>query len=558
MKGAASIFAGFLVACAMTAQARTEVTVMLKPDAAAKITVGSCFDTLSMAGYVPIDVTINNSSGQTRQWTLQFTGPQGYFGMNGGNTLKSTFTVSAENNGTRTIALLVPTNLGGNGQMPMDLMVTGYGAESGIEESLGGRPSSGKSGTPFAVISESLGTSIWSELTKRIDNDGADLLGSTVNPDDLPEDWRGLSGVSGLWLKGDELARLSAAQRSAILTWVHTGGWLMLYGTAQPPADFLSTGFGQVRCVPDTVINLDETELTITRHLPEHRDQSELAALPRTTELTEVRPNVPLLFGFMGLFATVVGPVNIFVLARRRRERLFWSTPLISLVASALLMGMIVMQDGLGGHGIRTAAVCVFPDSHTEVVMQEQLSRSGLLLGSAFQTADPVNMWQLDLSTPVSDSPQRELVNEGTSFSGGWFSSRAAQGQRLVAVTPTRAEITLTNASDARDKGAAPAIVSSFPGTLDALVYTDNQNREWLGRNVQTGQKQTLQPLNQAEDPTRDAVLDLPNNAIRKLAATQGYFRAESADGPEEVATLPAIHWTSKGITYVGPVTATP
>ena len=40
-------------------------------------------------------------------------------------------------------------------------------------------------------------------------------------------------------------------------------------------------------------------------------------------------------------FGIIVGPVNLFVIARQgRRHRLFWTTPLISLIASLLLIAL--------------------------------------------------------------------------------------------------------------------------------------------------------------------------------------------------------------------------
>ncbi len=545
-----------MAAFAVTVQAGTSTIIPLKQDAGVRITVGSCFDNLAMPGYAPVDVTINNSSGEARQWTFQFTSPESYYGTNQNNSVSSTFTVTAENNGTRTVSLMVPTAGPFHGEMPLGLRVTGYGTEGEVEESLGGRSWPGQDATGFVVISDSLGTNIWSTLTKRLQSDNKDLLGSLVNPDELPEDWRGLSGVAALWLKGDELARLDSAQRNAILTWVHTHGVLVLCGVSAPPADFQSSGFGQVLCLSSSSIDLDYAETTIARSLASRWSQSDLASGPHPQELTEVTPNIPLLFGIMGIFAVVVGPINLFVLARRRRERLFWTTPLISLGASALMMGMIVMQDGLGGHGIRTATVFLFPDSHNEVVMQEQLSRTGLLLGSKFQTTDPLLMSQEDIFE--GNGPGRSLTEDGASFSGEWFTSRAAQEQLIFAVTPTRAGIAVLNSSEVRDSGASPIIVSSFAGALDALVYTDQQGRKWIGRNIATGQKVTLENLGDADDPTIEAINRVSSSSARDAARTFGYFRAIAADGPDFIPTLASIHWQSKGITYIGPVTSTP
>jgi hypothetical protein len=109
-----------------------------------------------------------------------------------------------------------------------------------------------------------------------------------------------------------------------------------------------------------------------------------------------------------------------------------------------------------------------------------------------------------------------------------------------------------------RDKGAAPIIVSSFAGTLDSLIYTDNAGRRWVGRDIQTGQKAELQPSEAQSNPSLHVLEELPSHSVLGLAESPGYFLASALDGPDYVATLDSIHWQSKGITYVGPVTATP
>jgi hypothetical protein len=539
---------------ALRAQARTEVSISTNGDE--DIKVGSCFDALPTPGYAPVYVTINNHSGQARQWVLKFQSP-GYYG-NGSDAVESSFTVEVENNGTRTTDLLVPM-AATNGEMPLQVSVSGYGADTGSMAMIGAQSGSGKTRTPFAVMSESLGTSIWSDLKKRIDDSGQDLVGSTVNPDDLPEDWRALSGVSGMWLRIDELNRLSPAQRDAIQSWVHAGGWLMLCGASEVPKDFQYAGFGYVRTL--AAVDVRQAQRTIESELPKiPEDTSEFdnKTGDPSPELTEVAPNVPLLFSVVGIFAVVVGPLNVFVVSKQKRQRLFWTTPLISVCASALLMGMIVVQDGLGGHGKRSAVVCIFPGSRNEVIVQEQLSRTGLLLGSAFKTHDPVVLRQLDLLTSGQNPPARQFKNDGTDYSGQWFESRAAQAQRVVGVFPTRAEITLVNAGDVKSNGANPIIVSSFEATLDFAVYTDDQGHQWKGTGIQTGQKVTLQPaaqLNEGMPPNLDS---LGGQSLKALSWKPGSFYATSTDDRDYVATLTSIHWDTGKITYVGPVTTTP
>jgi hypothetical protein len=538
-----------LLLAAASAEARMEQPIPLASDARAKITVGSCFDNIALNGYAPIDVTITNYSGQTRQWDFDFASPGYTYGPMA--SIQSSFSVTVENNGTRTIALVVPTILSeAYGQNPLRVEAKGYGTQPNQSVELtAGRPG-GKPATRFVAISESLGTANWSSLSKELDSNGMDLVGSTFNPDDLPVDWRGLSGVTALWLSGAELDHLSAAQRQAVQTWMHAGGRLMLCGVTDLPKGFEYPGFGQVTELPST-LDVSRTRNAV-EYLPKFDDRH-WASSGEPDPLAKVKPNVPLLGGIMGLFAFIVGPVNIFVLARRRRERLLWTTPLISLCASGILMGVIVLQDGSGGHGMRSAVVCLFPQSRNAVMIQEQVSHTGLLLGSSFQTRDPVCISPLKLT---SESAGRPLRCDGNNYGKDWFVSRAAQAQRIVTVVPTRAEITLFNGADVAATGAAPVIVSSFDATLQNLYYTDVRNRTWHGIDVRTGQKQTLQFL--PVDPPPDSGVPQVKDSLRELAKRPGSFWATSVHSSDYVATLGSIKWKDEPITYVGPVTGNP
>jgi hypothetical protein len=548
MKTPALLLALLLLGAA-GASARMQNGIDLSVDAQASITIGSCFDNVDFDGYAPIDVTINNHSGQTRRWDIHFTSPA--WGSTDNDSLQSSFSVTVENNGTRTVTLMVPV-IGGKYSVPLSVTAEGYGVVDGARTMLGQYQSSGKTQTRFAAISESLGTSIWSSLSSQIGSDGLQLAGSTFNPDELPEDWRGLSGVAALWLSGEELNHLDPAQRQAVRDWVRLGGQLFICGVSEKPSDFQFNGFGQASALPAAALDINATKNTI-ENLPTTSEPGFDSSLAQQyTKAEAVKPNVPLLGSFMALFAITVGPVNVFAFAGRRRQRLFWTTPLISVAASALLMGVIVVQDGMGGHGGRRAVVCVFPDTHEQAVVQMQDSRTGMLLGATFRLRDPARIDQLT-ETPADQG--RALATDGAVFSGGWFTSRAAQTQSLFAITPTRAEITLMNPADVAN-GAAPVIVSSFDTTLDDLYFTDARHQLWHAKEVRTGQKITMEP------PTdKDGGIDIPagpTGPLHEFVTQPGSFIAIASQSSDYIPTLDSIRWSDDPVTYIGPVTNSP
>ena len=69
--------------------ARTNTSIPVRSDAGISIQIGSCFDDLGMSGYAPIDVTINNQSGQARTWTVEVDSPSYAYG--GMDSMHSSF-----------------------------------------------------------------------------------------------------------------------------------------------------------------------------------------------------------------------------------------------------------------------------------------------------------------------------------------------------------------------------------------------------------------------------------------------------------------------------------
>ncbi len=69
-----------------------------------------------------------------------------------------------------------------------------------------------------------------------------------------------------------------------------------------------------------------------------------------------------LILSFVLVFGALIGPVNLFVFARgKKRFRLFWTTPLISIIASVALIVGILLTDGIGGSGKQLIAVFSLP-----------------------------------------------------------------------------------------------------------------------------------------------------------------------------------------------------
>ena len=265
-------------------------------------------------------------------------------------------------------------------------------------------------------------------------------------------------------------------------------------------------------------------------------------------------------------FAIVVGPVNLFVFAKSgRRHRLFLTTPLISLGASALLVALILLQDGIGGRGTRVVLMEVRPDQNenTAYLWQEQFCRTGVLLGASFRLSEPAMLSPLPISasrwarvTDANDggSCRYTLEPAGNALraAGDWFQSRSEHGHALAAMIPTRGRIELAKAA------SPPAILSSFEFPLDRVVFADAAGKAWNAENVQPGQTTVCTPLSEADHAAflrdQEALFAARNERnLDRVANRRDHFVAVSSRGPA-VETFHSIRWKSTTTVVTGPL----
>ena len=384
--------------------------------------------------------------------------------------------------------------------------IEGY-AVADVQTPVPGPNATAKGSPTHAVgMSEALATPIWTSLTKWYTDDGEDLMGTPVDLSLLSGDWRALVGLDFLWLTDADYLALDAARRVAIQDWVSHGGRLYVCAQTDDPslraslglaaaADAADAGLGRVQTLPWDGKPLPLATVSERTDKP-RSERGEPAFMgaewPIARDLGRIPLNAPFLIAFIMLFAAVVGPLNLFVLAgASRRHRLFWTTPLISVGASLLLAGFIVLQDGFGGSGERVLFCLLLPGEKKAVVLQDQVSRTGVLFSRGFTMSEDVVLTPLEIG---ENGGNRSHEQSGRRYSGDWFASRSVQAQRAEAVVPSRAEIQLLNADAARD-GAPPVVASSVPAAIKEIRYLDPSGKRWRGgENLRTGERITLQP----------------------------------------------------------------
>ena len=442
-----------------------------------------------------------------------------------------------------------------------------------------GIPSSGTvTDTPRRVLTPAAGKRLleahiafWNTLTQ-----------SEVDPAAAPEDWRGWSTLREFVLTDDDWTAMPAPARRAMLEWIALGGHTILL-TADTDVERLDrlglparqadghrrVGAGEIIPLADNALRppspdapqADEFAGVIERpagwlDFPWSGD-----GLSRNAGFGERDLPVAAILIFLALLATIAGPLNIMVFAGRGRpSRIFWTTPVISLVATAFLLGLMFFRDGVGGSGARRTLVLLDPDRNSMAVLQEQFSRTGILLGRSFPIREP--SWMLPQPTDTFAMSTTGMSRSAGSFvevnderrTGDWFSSRSDQAFTLQAVRPGRGRIELLGPPE------APEVISSLDVPLARLFLLDDDGRWWKTGPLDAGERRRLEPAGAVELPDWSSSFvsgaSPPfTRAFARLAKARGYAWAEAAvPRTVAIATLDAIRWTSDAAWFVGPV----
>jgi len=391
----AGVLCGLFFAFAATAFAGgspTRRTVPMLEGTKAEISLTPIAEVWLEGGFFAVQVKVDNRSEAAQSWSIQFTSERTY-------RQKLTFTKEI-NVGPRSsleTIVLVP----GSG-VPFASRITTLGAlvvgpwversnlnltnfNSNVLRQVA--TSASQEVALFAAISAASGggaTSGPGSSGPGGSNDQVEL--SVVDAAAWPADWRVWSPFTLVVMTDPEFRALDGARRAALLDWVALGGTLSLFppftqGSSLIPAE--NWGRGGIIRSEKTLAEVASPESLLPKAPKFPRqlfDQAIMAGNssgPQAFELSSGSIGVTL---FLVLFALLIGPVNLLLFApAKSRQRLFFTVPLISLGASLVLGLVIVWRDGFGGEGVQRGLIMLLPGENKAVVVQDQLSRTGVL-----------------------------------------------------------------------------------------------------------------------------------------------------------------------------------
>lgn len=494
---------------------------------------------------------IVNRSGRDRTWTFEFYAQHVAYSTGG---RRSRFELAVGNDEDREFELLVPLARAPDASW-VQMIPYGYGVvNAGRMEVVANTVSS------TAAISTQVALEQLPVRQTLLGNHGP---GEPIQfqARSLTDDWRAYAGLSTLWLSATEWSQADPAVQRALRSWVAGGGRLVLVepGDGVRSEPIVRHGMGAMVTIPAGL-----TDANVGNFIgvlpPEISNLNSVSWASAVVEPIETHKGL-LSFILLG-YLVVAGPVNLFVLSPRgKRMRLFWTMPTIALATSAMLAAVIVLQDGVGGSGVRASFVYLYPEANgvtRELLVQEQVSRTGALLRRSFEIEEPVHVTPLATFHRAHPFPDTaSYVTEGSRYEGDWFRARSVQGQLLQATRASRAGIELVRAAAERR-----ALLSSIDVRLEELYFRDRRGEIWHAENVLPGRPASMSPATEEEYGRFRASVQLraAGPKIRSLTATigdlPGTFLARAAEGASTatIETLSSIDWTESLVLYAGHV----
>ncbi len=542
------------------------------------VEVLALFSKPSSNGYFPVRVKIANNQKFPHKIFLDFKSSSG-FGYGDDLKTSSSFSFTAEAGKTLTRDILIPIN------PPAGYSYSSSGSNVTVEmngsmgRSTNSISANREKSQPAVLLSEALftpnGSTLDSEIAaKHSSSYGSNEFSGKFDPRQLPDDWLAFSGYDSVIMTDTDWSDIPPGGRNAILSWVRLGGQLVIYSTSSANRaalglpDESSYGSIQIKPVPaDLKLNAAETVQLVSDN-PTKPQQTSLrdgfeSGWPLQSQFGSQAFRYGLFIAVLVLFGILVGPINLFVFAKSgQRHKLFITTPIISLAASLLLIGLIIIQDGFGGNGMRRVLMEVRPDGdlNAAYLHQEQFCRTGVLTNSSFTIDTPVTFAPVSIAenrwARFTDSSGNkgnfDLQPDGGKLqaSGDWFQSRSEHGHVLSAVVSTRGRIEKT--------ATANTFISTFEYPIETLYYLDEKNQWHRAEGINTGKSFVLAPV---ESSMVDPALEKETKAFAERNQTflesarkrPGHFIAITNSAPG-INTNPAIRWKETRTIITGPI----
>ncbi len=517
----------------------------------------SFLDEVPERGTLPLHFQVRNLSNKPGRWTFKFSGTQGW---SNGKQLSSERVVEVDARTSKQVRWEIPvfpnSEFGNGDDVNLDVILSGPGTSGVQQRLLYGNSRYNVGATPVVAFSPELRITrdYWnySEMENQFDDRGSSIRLLGFDPSVFPMNVSGLSGVDILLMTPEEWEGFHL-HHAMLKRWIAGGGQVWLVSNGAESNQFI--GMGNLKSIsymePEKLLRMFNSSQTIARTFW-HDEAYTRKKWQLAQEIPEIKNSFGLIMLTVILIAALLGPINVWFSFRKKKSmQVIWTTPLISLILSFLVALGIVFSDGFGGKGARSLIVLLVPDEGVEVLVQEQISRTGVLLKDQFSLPEEAEIYMVHSGKSRRERGLQYRQLSGGYWSGDWFENRSIQAQVIRRNRSSRAEVVFT-------PGITPKIRSSVNATFSRILVRDPQGGLWMGAQIAPGKEQSLRKVSTRESKEMFIEMATRKKSLvpdEKLLEKKGWFYAETAETDRYVDTLKSIRWESRPVWYMGPVT---
>jgi hypothetical protein len=338
-------------------------------------------------------------------------------------------------------------------------------------------------------------------------------LDFVLEPARLPTNWLGYTSLRAVVIGPEEWRQLSEDQKTALLTWTACGGDLFFAdgdlatlfpsGRAAAAVDDRAPRahyFGRIHRPTSTQITATGLAAVLTAAeavqdsnfaLPANRasDWGKIAGRGFRLLIPGVNgvPARAYLF-ILVAFAFLIGPVNYWLLWRKRQQVLLVLTaPLVSAIFIMLLGAYVLAGEGLGVRA-RAVTFTMLDEARKHAVTRSSVSlyAAGMTPSGGLRFARDVAIYPIGADGTGSRDEQTLDLTNVQQFSDGVIQARTPTNFEQILFRPARERLSLSRESD------GVSVVNGLGATITMLQYRDGATTYKLAAPLASGAKATL------------------------------------------------------------------
>jgi hypothetical protein len=459
-------------------------------------------------GYGEYRISVSNRSLRDRHQVTLSLPQQSY----SGGTVTRTITV--EPSSTVSVSLFASIALGGNG---LGVEIDGQPQREVVAVNLSGY---GYETRPAVLISQGASGRAFQTRAGSVlkDADGKENFFAARSEKQVGEwstTWLGYSSYDGVVLTAEEMRAMPEPAASALIRYAECGGALLVIGSWQVPQPWriekaqdgalltYNASFGV--CMVSENGAVEGLSKSNWEAISNAWEQSQSPWAPRATmtfdvasanRLFPVTENVSIpvrgLLLIMLVFVILIGPVNLFVLSRKKKRMwLLWTVPLISLLTCLAVSAYTVLSEGWGGRARYLSYTILDERSHRASTIGLNAFYAPLTPGDGLRygTETEVTAQGSRFGYSYDSTPTRTADwTEDQHLETGWVTARTPAHFMIRRSETRRERLTVSRSSD-----GVLSVVNGLGVPIRNLWLADEKGIVYKGSDIAAGASANLE-----------------------------------------------------------------